>query len=169
MTGCKVRAVSLIVVKFELFLAVNYTMKVLKYLLAIWAAIAVYSLLSLFYGANGFSAYRELLSGKAMQEENIQKLGAINAELENTRSSLLYDPDTITVHARQLGYGYAEERFLRIVGLGKIQNPHSASGNIVLMPEPLFFSDRSIKICALFTGILLFALLSALEFFRTRD
>jgi len=141
-------------------------MKVLKYVLSIWAAIAVYSVLSLFYGATGLSAYQELLSGRASQRENIRKLGALNSELENSQKSLLYDKETVAVYARQLGYGYDEERFMRIVGLGGLKKPFFSAGDVMVIPEPLYLSDRIIKICALFTGIVIFSLLFALEFFR---
>jgi cell division protein FtsB len=142
-------------------------MKVLKYLVSVWAAIAVYSALSLFYGATGFSAYRELLSGREIQWENIKKLALVNSELENTQNSLLYDRDTVAVHARQLGYGYDEERFIRIVGLGGLKKPSVTVGEIVVTPEPVFLSDRNIKLCALFVGIMVFGLLFSVEFFRS--
>jgi len=108
-------------------------MKVLKYLAALWAAVVVYTVLSLFYGAMGFSAYERLLSGRDLQWANLKKLGAVNAELENTQNNLLYDQDTIAMYARSLGYGQDNERF-RIVGLGGIKNPYTAAGEVVSAP-----------------------------------
>lgn len=65
----------------------------------------------------GFSAYRQLEAERERQWENMKALGAINEKLENTKNSLLYDRDTITVYARQLGYSKENERLVRIVGL----------------------------------------------------
>ena len=144
-------------------------MKVLKYLIALWAAVAVYSLLILFFGPAGFSSYKELLAGREIQKENIKKLGSINSELEDVQNNLLYDSGTIAVYARQLGYGYEDEQFLRIVGLGGLKNPYFSAGTVVKMPETVFISNRIIKICALFTGIAVFALLFALDSWRSFD
>jgi len=141
-------------------------MKVLKYLMAIWAAVLVYSIFSLFFGATGFSAYNELLAGRELQWENIKTLGSINAKLENAQKSLLYDRDIITVHARHLGYGFENEEFMRIVGLGGNKNPYAQTGTIIKMYEPVFVSDKTIKLFALFTGTAVFCLLLAIGFLR---
>jgi len=141
-------------------------MKVLKYLLAFWAALAIYSVISLLYGATGIFAYQELLSGRETQWENITKLGLINSKLENAQNSLLYDRDTLAVYARQMGYGYENERFIRIVGLGGFKNPYFETGEIIRTHEPGYISDRIIKMCALFIGTAVFGLLLALEFLR---
>ncbi|MCL2880342.1 MAG: septum formation initiator family protein [Treponema sp.] len=141
-------------------------MGILKYLLAVVSAVAVYSVLSLTYGATGFSAYRELLYGRDIQRENIQKLGVINSTLENTQNSLLFDRNTLTVRARQLGYGYDSERFVRIVGLSGMENLYNNPGEVAITPAPMYISDRIIKICALFSGVMVFAFLFVFEIIR---
>ena len=134
--------------------------------MALWAIVSVYCAISLLNGATGLGAYRELLSGKEIQLDNIRKLGAINNELENTQNSLLYDRDTIAVHARQQGFGYENEHFMRIVGLGEIKNPYKTAGDVITLPEPVFVQDRIIKIWALFAGIVVFAIMLTFEFLR---
>ena len=143
-------------------------MKGLKYLIALWTTIAVYSVLSLLYGAMGFSAYEQLLSGRDIQWENMKKLGAINSELENTQNSLLYDRDTIAVYARQLGYGRDDEHFIRIVGLGGEKNPYTAAGEILFSRKTEYIPDKTIKLIALFAGLAVLALLFVSDLLRLR-
>jgi hypothetical protein len=143
-------------------------MRILKYLIGIWTAVAVYTLFSFLGGPNGLSAYNYLLSEKERQMDNIRDLGILNEELERTQNSLLYDYDTLLVHARQMGYGQENERFVRIVGLGNVKNTPSKIGNVYSAQTPEFISDKSIKIGALFAGLLVFAFLFMLEFIETR-
>jgi len=75
----------------------------------------------------------------------------------------LYDQDTLLVHARQLGYGYEDERFIRIVGLGNIKNTPAVTGNMYTIKNPDYISDKTIKIVSLSAGLLLFAFLFMLE------
>ncbi|HCC36236.1 MAG TPA: septum formation initiator, partial [Treponema sp.] len=124
-------------------------MKALKYLAALWAAVAVYSVLSLFFGAMGFSAYQQLLAGRDTQLANKEELRAINATLESAQNNLRFDPDTVMVYARSLGYSRGDERFVRIVGLGGAQNPYATAGEVARTPPPVFVSDKIIKLCAL--------------------
>jgi len=141
-------------------------MKALKYLLPLWISIAVYSVLSLFYGAMGLSAYEQLLFGRDIQWANIKKLGAINSELENAQNNLLYDREIITIHAQSLGYGKDDENYIRIVGLGSPKNPYTAIGEIIPAPFPGFISDKIIKVCALITGITVLAIQLFLNLLR---
>ena len=144
-------------------------MKALKYLLPLWAAIAVYSVLSLFYGANGFYAYDQLLAGRDVQWANMNKLGAINSELENARNDLLYDRDAVGAYAQSLGFGRDDEKFVRIVGLGGIKNPYTDTGDIITTQVPGFIPDKTIKLCSLFTGISIVAVMLVFGRFRRRS
>ena len=147
---------------------VNRTMGRFKYLMGIWTAIAVYSLFSLLYGPKGISAYSQLLSEREQQLANIGELGLINEELEKTKNNLLYDQDTILVHAREIGYGQEDERFIRIVGLGNIRNIPAVTGKVYVIKEPDFFNDINIKITALCAGLLIFAFMFMLELIETK-
>jgi hypothetical protein len=144
-------------------------MKLRKYLIGIWVAIAVYSLFSFLGGPKGMSAYNYLLAERERQWNNITNLGIINEELEKTANNLLYDHDTLLIHARQMGYGHYDERFVRIVGLGIARTAPVTAGNVYYAQSPLFVSNRAIKITALCLGLLLFAFLFMLEYIESRS
>jgi cell division protein FtsB len=144
-------------------------MSAFKYLIALWAAIAVYGLFSALAGAAGLSAYRQLLADRDRQWAHMKKLQLINEELEDAKNSLLYDRDTITVYARELGYGKENERFVRIVGLGNIKNTPASAGQVLRAGKPDFISDRTLKIIALCTGAAVFALLLIFDMLRDRQ
>ena len=127
--------------------------------MALWAAISIYCLLSLFYGATGICAFNELISNRDFQKENIRKLGQINTELKNYQNSLLFDIDTINVFAHKLGFGNSNEKYIRIVGLSGINNAAFSAGEIVKTPLPVFINDKIIKICALISGIITFLIM----------
>ncbi|MCL2808772.1 MAG: septum formation initiator family protein [Treponema sp.] len=114
-------------------------------------------------------AYNYLLSERELQWENIKTLGVLNEELEKTRNNLIYDQETILIHARQMGYGFENERFIRIVGLSNINSVPSATGNVYIAQKPDFILDKHIKIAALCIGFLVFAFLFMLEFIETRS
>ena len=143
-------------------------MRVSKYLFGIWTAIAVYSLFSFTSGPRGLSAYNQLLSEREMQWDNMKELGAVNEELEKVRNSLLYDPDTLLIHAHQMGYGGEDERFVRIVGLGNVKNNPPAAGKVYFTRDPDFISDSFIKITALCVGLAVFIFFFVLELIETR-
>jgi cell division protein FtsB len=147
---------------------VNRTMKIFKYFVAFWISVAVYTVFTFFYGQGGLSAYNQLLSEREQQMTNIKDLWALNEELEKTKNNLLYDYDTLLVYARQMGYGYEDERFVRIVGLGNTKNSPAAAGKIYKLKAPDFIPDKNIKISALCAGLLVFAFMFMLEIIETR-
>ena len=144
-------------------------MKIFKYLAGIWIALAIYTVFSFLGGAKGISAYNYLLSERQQQRENIMELGILNEELERTKNNLLFDEDTILVHAREMGFGEKNDRFIRIVGLGNTKNVPAVSGNIYIAQNPDYIPDRYIKIAALCVGLLVFAFLLTLEIIEKRS
>jgi cell division protein FtsB len=144
-------------------------MRAFKYLIALWAAVAVYGVSSLLTGAIGLSAYRQLLADREKQWANMKNLRLINEELENIKNSLLYDTDTIAVYARDLGYGKKNERFIRIVGLGGMKNPNASAGQVIEAGTPEFIPDKTLKIAALCAGLVVFVLLVMFDIFRFRE
>jgi len=138
-------------------------MRIFKYLFALWTAVAVYALFSFLGGPGGLSAYNYLLSEKEQQLANIKELGIINEELEKTKNNLLYDQDTLLIYARQMGYGYEDERFVRIVGLGNTANTPAVTGKVYVAQNPDFISNKNIKIAALCAGLLVFAFVFMME------
>jgi cell division protein FtsB len=143
-------------------------MKIFKYLFAFWTAIVVYSVFTFFYGQGGLSAHNQLLTEREQQMANIRDLWVLNEELEKTKNNLLYDYDTLLVYARQMGYGYEDERFVRIVGLGNSKNIPANAGKVYKSKDPDFIPDKNIKIAALCAGLLVFAFMFMLEFIETR-
>jgi cell division protein FtsB len=143
-------------------------MKIFKYLAAFWTAIAVYSIFTFFYGQGGLSAYSQLLSEREHQMTNIKNLWVLNEELEKTKNNILYDYDTLLVYAHQMGYGYEDERFVRIVGLGNSKSVPAVAGKVYKPKNPDFILDKNIKIAALCAGLLVFAFMFMLELIETR-
>jgi cell division protein FtsB len=131
-------------------------MRVLKYLLVPWIAIAVYSVSSIITGAVGIFAYDELLKERERLQENMAELQLINQELEGSVDALLYDSDTIAVYAKELGYGAEDERFIRIVGLSSTQRHQVTAGTIRIAVRPEFTPDKTLRIIAFSVGLGLF-------------
>jgi hypothetical protein len=143
-------------------------MRVFKYLFGIWTAIAVYTISSFLGGPKGLSAYNFLNSEQKQQLTNITKLENINEELEKTKNNLLFTNDTLLVHARQIGYGYEDERFIRIVGLGNINTPPSEAGKVYITQTPDTTSDKNLKIAAVCAGLFVFIFLFVFEFLESK-
>jgi cell division protein FtsB len=137
-------------------MAVNNTMRAVKYLLALWIAVAVYAAVSLSAGAKGISAYNELLDEQKKQEANMETLERINGELENAQNALLYDRDTIRVYARDLGFGENNEKFVRIVGLGMKGKTPILPGEIVVAEAPRIMKNTTIQLIAIFAALAVF-------------
>jgi len=144
-------------------------MKIFKYLIGIWAAIAVYTLFSFLAGPKGLSAYNFLLTERENQLENLKDLGILYAELNRTKNSLIYDHDTLLVHARQMGYGHEDERFIRIVGLSNIKPIPAEVGKVYSVVKPDYIADGHIKVAAFIIGLLLFGFLFTMEVIDRRS
>ncbi|MCL2008031.1 MAG: septum formation initiator family protein [Treponema sp.] len=127
-------------------------MKIAKYFFALWAGVLIYTLLSGVWGANGYSARRQLEREQQRQEENIEYLRQRNRELEDAMNSLLYDRDALALHAREQGYASRDERFMRIVGLGVNQRNLLSYGELVIASDPHFIANKTIRIISLCSG-----------------
>jgi cell division protein FtsB len=127
-------------------------MRLLKPLFPLWVAISVYSFLSFFHGATGFSAYDGLSAERDKQLANLEALKKTHADLEGNQDALLYDADTIAVHARELGYGTANERFVRIVGLSNTMRRQYQAGDVVGVQTPPSMDEKTIRMISLVSG-----------------
>jgi cell division protein FtsB len=127
-------------------------MRLLKYLFPLWAAILVYSYLSFFHGPSGFSAYDALKAERDKQLANLESLKKISRDLEGDRDALLYDGDTIAVHARELGYGTTRERFIRIAGVSKTIRRQYWAGEITGAQTPSSMDEKTIRTISLTSG-----------------
>jgi hypothetical protein len=143
-------------------------MRIFKYLFGIWTAIAVYTISSFLGGPKGLSAYNLLKSEQERQLTNIMELENINSEFEKTKNNLLYANDTLLVHARRMGYGYENERFIRIVGYENMNIPPSETGKVYIALTPDTISDKNIKLAAVCAGFFVFAFIFIFEFFESK-
>jgi cell division protein FtsB len=143
-------------------------MRVLKYLMALWAAAAVYSILSVSVGAMGISAYNQLKEERNNQQANLETLRLINRELEGDMDALRYDSDTIEVYARELGYGRAGTGFARIVGLGGFKKPRTIPGRLIPLRYPGAVSNKTLRIISLMAGLAVFIVLGIPDLLKRR-
>jgi cell division protein FtsB len=121
-------------------------MQMLKYLAALWFAVMFYAVSSLFTGAAGFSAYDQLTAEKEKQLANLRRLQAINEDIRGNKEALIHDNDTISIYARELGYGNGTERFIRIAGLKGKQKTKISAGELLLPILPDYIDDKTLRI-----------------------
>jgi cell division protein FtsB len=131
-------------------------MRAVKYCLVLLIAASVYTGMSFFAGARGISAYNDLLDEQKKLETNMESLERINTELENTRNALLYDHDTIRVYARDLGFGEGDEKFVRIVDLGRNRAVPLFPGEIIAAEEPRSMNNNTIYLVSIFSALAVF-------------
>ena len=143
-------------------------MKCGKYLFVPWLSLAVYTVLSIYNGPAGIVPYHDLLDERRKILENLDMLHIINNDLEGTMDALLYDRETIKIKARELGYGEADERFVRIVGLPGTRPNEMKPGMVrtFIQPIPSGKAHRLISFCL---GALLFALFLAGDILLKND
>ncbi|MDR0494921.1 MAG: septum formation initiator family protein [Treponema sp.] len=128
-------------------------MRFLRYLLVPWTAVVVYAFFSFFLGQNGLYARKHLEAERFRLQEHQKKLEYDQQEFIKTKNNLMYDHDTLSVYARQLGYGAEEEKFIRIKGLSVAINTAMPEGRVLYAADPEFISDRVIKIISAFFGL----------------
>ncbi|MDR2923748.1 MAG: septum formation initiator family protein [Treponema sp.] len=131
----------------------------MRYFLVIWTFFFVYTFFSFFLGQNGLYARRHLEAERVRLYENLKKLENINTDYQNVRNNLMGDRDSLSVYARQLGYGREGEEYIRIMGLGIAINTDMPAGQVNYTVSPAYISDTTIKIISL---LFAFAVLSFL-------
>jgi len=143
-------------------------MRLLRYMLAPWAALLAYSFLSFFVGHSGIYARRHLEAERARLQENLSALEAAGAGLLRSKESLLGDDDALSVYARQLGFGRPGEGFVRVVGLGVAASVPVPSGHALYAAAPHYVPGSRIKLISLGFGaaVLLFFLVNDLHWLR---
>jgi cell division protein FtsB len=137
-----------------------------KYLGAVWAALVVYAVSSFFVGAMGVSAYDQLESKRLRQAGNIDTLRSINGTLTGMKDALQYDNDSISVYARELGFGSGGERFVRIVGIRDTQRRQIEVGQVFRPGPSEYISDKTLRITSLCVGAFLALLLAIIDLLR---
>jgi cell division protein FtsB len=125
----------------------------LKYLIALWVSITIYSLSSFLSGNMGIAAYDELKAELSRQQANLAALRRINSELGDMKDALLYDEETIALYARELGYGREDEAFIRIVGFDEKMKSRIDPGELIPIVQHTHNPDMILKIIACSAGL----------------
>jgi cell division protein FtsB len=139
-------------------------MRFIRYFLVIWTFFLVYTSLSYFWGQNGLYARRHLVAERVRLYENLKKLENINMDYQNIRNNLIHDQDSLSVYARQLGYGREGEEYIRIMGLGVAINTDMPAGQVSYTESPDYISDTTIKIISLLFALVVLSLLLFYDF-----
>ena len=131
-----------------------------KLIFIVWLVFTVAGLSSIVFGKSGILAMRKLEAERDRIAANMEKLRAINGELEGSLSALRSDPDALSVYARELGYAASsEDRFIRISGLPAASRRTAQAGNQLKAVRPQSVPDNAIRLFALLTGIAVFIFL----------
>jgi hypothetical protein len=125
-----------------------------------------YAVSSIVMGAAGLSAYSQLSAEKEKLLVNIRHLQAINEEFTKTKEALLYDADTISVYARELGYGGADERFIRITGITGKSDFRMNAGELFAPAEPVYVNDKTFRIVSLAIALSMMVCLAIVDVLR---
>jgi hypothetical protein len=139
-------------------------MRFIRYFLVIWTFFIVYTSCSFFWGQNGLYARRHLDAERLRLYENLKKLENINADYQNIRNNLIGDQDSLSVYARQLGYGREGEEYIRIMGLGIAINTDMPTGQVSYSENPEFISDTTLKIISLVFALVVLSFLLVHDF-----
>jgi cell division protein FtsB len=139
-------------------------MRFIRYFLVIWTFFFVYTSFSYLWGQNGLHARRHLDAERVRLDENLKKLENINSDYQNIRNNLIHDQDSLSVYARQLGYGREGEGYIRIMGLGIAINTDMPAGQVSYSENPDFISDITIKIISLLFAAVVFSFLLVQDF-----
>jgi cell division protein FtsB len=143
-------------------------MRFLKYLIAVWTTLAVYTVSAFFTGSTGTLAFKQLSAERDKQQANIEALQNLNQELTGNLASLQYDTDTVLIYARELGYGEPDENFVRIAGLGGAKKQRATAGQITVPRAPGYIPDRILWFAAFCAGMGALVMVSISEFMRER-
>ena len=126
----------------------------LKIVAPIFTFVAVYSLLSIFFGQKGFFAAQQLKRQRDLLITHVQMLSDMGEHLAIRIANLSSDPETIAVYAHELGYVHENERLIKLLHFSgeveKVENP----GSVYTVEAPRFLSDSLCKAIALFMGLI---------------
>ncbi len=131
-------------------------MSYLKFIAALWTAIVCYSLSSFVLGSTGVLAMERLRAERDRLSANMEELQRINVELGGELDALRYDPDTLSVYARELGYGREDERFIRIVGLPVSGKQRVSAGNLLVPSQGKALPTSTLRIISILVGLAVF-------------
>jgi len=139
-------------------------MRFIRYFVVIWTFFFVYTSFSFFLGQNGVEARKHLETERVRLYENLKKLQNINTDYQKIKNNLIHDQDSLSVYARQLGYGREGEEYIRIMGLGVAINTDMPAGQVSYTENPDFISDTTIKIISLVFALVILSFLLVHDF-----
>jgi len=139
-------------------------MRFIRYFPVVWTFFFVYTFFSFFWGQNGVHARKHMEAERVRLYENLKKLENINLDYQNIRNNLMIDWDSLSVYARQLGYGREGEEYIRVMGLGIAINTDMPSGQVFYTVNPAFIPDMTIKIISLLSALAVLAFLLFRDF-----
>ncbi len=143
-------------------------MRYLRFAFSVWVAVAVYGSMAITVGRTGIIAQRGLETERDRLAANMEELRAINGELEGSIIALRTDADTITVRARELGYGRPDERFVRIVGVPAAGRRVATAGNLLTAVRPVGIPNSTLRVIAIVAGLSTYGLVSMAGLSRRR-
>lgn len=129
--------------------------------------VVVYAFFSFFLGQDGLYARKHLEAEQFRLSENYKNLDNTRKYFVMTKESLINDYDTLSLYARQLGYGKkgSEEKVVRIKGLNVTEINYVPPGKIFFAVSPDYVSDTVIKIISGCFGLAVLAFFLVKEFF----
>jgi cell division protein FtsB len=141
----------------------------MRYFLVIWTFFFVYSFFSFFLGQNGVYARKHLQAERIRLYESQKKLEDTNMEYRNIKNNLIGDQDSLSVYARQLGYGREGEEYIRIMGLGIAINTDMPAGEVSYAVSPVYISDTTIKIISMLFALAVLSFILIRDFYNNTD
>ena len=125
-----------------------------KILLAVFATVLCYTVLTCIYGKKGFFSQKALQEQILAMKEHIAELEKKDLKLSNKVLNLSYDYDTITAYANELGYIKDGQIMIKLQDLQGNENHDFNPGQYLTLPEITYMSDAVIKSIALSVGII---------------
>ncbi len=121
----------------------------------IFVSVAVYSMLTFFFGKSGIYAQKVLEDERQALLKNIGMIKQKGVELDVLIKNLTSDEETIKVFAHDLGYIEEDEVIVKLSSFGN-KNPLSevSSGSAITVRKSAFISDSLCKKFALLMGII---------------
>ena len=113
----------------------------------------MYSICLFLWGDSGINAMKRQLNTEKELLRNLNVLVSTNEKLNKQLNSYRYDPETIIIQARELGYIQDGEKMLFVKGLNDtshVQKP----GNVILPQEQQESGEKIIKILFFATTIM---------------
>lgn len=116
-------------------------------------------------GPKGIMPMRFLALEKIKLQENVQNLETVNEDLAAILNNLSANPDTISMHAHELGYISEGERLIRLAGYSVKRQSAPASGTVIDYEKPDYLPEWISKLA----GILLTVGIYSARLFRKRS